>query len=194
MKTYDLKKEWPLILVTLAPIIYLMSIWSQLPLKVPMHWNAQGEIDRYGSRKELLILSIALPIFMYVLMFIIPLIDPKKKINERTKVIVLVSPNNPTGARQSGSFSRPTGQRQSGSFERRPNQGGGGYRGSHGGWLVLPVPQHAGGGTGVPAGRADHCRNRIPSRGGSHHRALQGLVARPVFHYRRRRNTVPGAH
>jgi len=85
MKTYDIKKEWPLILVTLAPIIYLMSIWSQLPLKVPMHWNAQGEIDRYGSRKELLILSIVLPIFMYVLMFIIPLIDPKKKINERTK-------------------------------------------------------------------------------------------------------------
>jgi hypothetical protein len=39
-------------------IIYLFVAWGSLPDKVPGHYNAAGEIDRMGSRYELLITPI----------------------------------------------------------------------------------------------------------------------------------------
>ena len=51
-----LKKELPLIVIVLLPFIYLAYIWNQLPEKVPMHWNINGEIDRYGDKMELILI------------------------------------------------------------------------------------------------------------------------------------------
>ncbi|MHC0036224.1 DUF1648 domain-containing protein [Pseudoneobacillus sp. C159] len=39
-------------------IIFLISVWSSLPDKVPGHYNALGEVDRWGSKWELIILPI----------------------------------------------------------------------------------------------------------------------------------------
>lgn len=39
-------------------IIYLIVAWSSFPDKVPGHYNAAGEIDRMGSKYELLITPI----------------------------------------------------------------------------------------------------------------------------------------
>lgn len=80
MKT-SLRKELPLILVVLAPFVYLAYIWGELPETVPLHWNIKGEVDRYGSKMELLLLPFLLPTLVYVLFLIIPKIDPKKKID-----------------------------------------------------------------------------------------------------------------
>ena len=40
--------------IVLLPFIYLAYIWNQLPEKVPLHWNLQGEVDRYGDKTELI--------------------------------------------------------------------------------------------------------------------------------------------
>lgn len=79
MKTKILK-ELAIILMTLAPLIYLLIIWKSLPEQVPMHYDLHGNIDDYGSKNALLAISIAIPAFVYVLFTIIPLIDPKGKI------------------------------------------------------------------------------------------------------------------
>lgn len=59
------------------PFIYLAMIWSSLPEKVPLHWNIRGEIDRWGSKSELILIPVLLPL-TYVIMRLIPVIDPKK--------------------------------------------------------------------------------------------------------------------
>lgn len=53
--------------VYLASIIFLIYIWDTLPNEVPAHFNASGEVDRWGSKYELLILPI-IGLLMAVLM------------------------------------------------------------------------------------------------------------------------------
>lgn len=77
-----LKKEWPLILIILLPFIYLGYLWPHLPDKVPLHWNINGEIDRYGNKAELIIIPILLPLLIYIVFLVIPKIDPKNKLNK----------------------------------------------------------------------------------------------------------------
>ena len=80
MKT-TLKKELPIVIIVLIPFAYLFFIWHSLPDEVPIHWNMHGKTDRYGSKKELLIIPFLLPFLIYVLLLIIPVINPKGKLN-----------------------------------------------------------------------------------------------------------------
>ena len=50
--------------VYFGSIIFLIYIWKNLPEKIPAHYNLSGEIDRWGSKWELLIMPI-LSIFSY---------------------------------------------------------------------------------------------------------------------------------
>lgn len=77
----NLKKELPLIAIVLLPFIYIALIWNKLPEKIPVHWNFEGEIDRYGEKIEILLIPILLPLLIYVIFLVIPKIDPKKKLN-----------------------------------------------------------------------------------------------------------------
>jgi uncharacterized membrane protein len=77
-----LKNELPLIAIVLLPYIYLAVIWSDLPEQVPLHWNIEGEIDRYGNKNEILLIPFLLPIVTYVIFLIVPKIDPKKKLDK----------------------------------------------------------------------------------------------------------------
>jgi uncharacterized membrane protein len=75
-----IKKEIPFIALALMPFLYLAYIWNNLPEKVPMHWNAAGEIDRFGDKKELVLMLIMLIGINYFIFLIIPAIDPKRKL------------------------------------------------------------------------------------------------------------------
>lgn len=77
-----LKNEIPSILVILLPFIYLAYVWNELPEKVPMHWNINGEIDRYGEKMELVLIPILLPLLIYLIFLVIPKIDPKNNLNK----------------------------------------------------------------------------------------------------------------
>ncbi|MEL4457091.1 SdpI family protein [Lutimonas vermicola] len=91
MKT-NLQKELPLIIIVLIPFVYLAYVWNSLPEKVPLHWNMEGEIDRYGEKSELILIPVLLPLLIYVLFTIIPKIDPKRKIkNMGNKYTILKS-------------------------------------------------------------------------------------------------------
>ena len=46
------------LLVLVGTVVFLAGYWKQIPAEVPMHYNAAGEIDRWGARAELLILPI----------------------------------------------------------------------------------------------------------------------------------------
>lgn len=77
---FNLKKELPIVLVVLLPFVYLIYLWNDLPEKVPVHWNANGEIDRWGDKAELLIIPFLLPLLTYLIFLMVPFIDPKDKI------------------------------------------------------------------------------------------------------------------
>ncbi len=77
-----LNNEISLWVIMLLPFAYLMYIWNTLPARVPMHWNIKGEIDRYGSKMELFFLILLMPVFIYLILWFAPKIDPKKKIDQ----------------------------------------------------------------------------------------------------------------
>jgi uncharacterized membrane protein YhdT len=39
-------------------LIYLFLKWNSIPDRIPGHYNAMGEIDRMGSKEELLVLPV----------------------------------------------------------------------------------------------------------------------------------------
>ncbi|MFH4967036.1 SdpI family protein [Gaetbulibacter sp. M240] len=75
-----LKKELPLLLIVAAPLAYLAFVWNSLPETVPLHWNFKGEIDNWGDKSSLIFITCLMTLFMYGLLSVIPLIDPKKKL------------------------------------------------------------------------------------------------------------------
>lgn len=42
----------------IGSIIFLLFIWNSLPAEVPAHYNALGEVDRWGAKWELIILLV----------------------------------------------------------------------------------------------------------------------------------------
>ena len=79
---YNLKKELPFIIIALIPFAYLAYIWTDLPQTLPMHYDIHGNVDRYGKKSELILLTSILSGLGYFLFLIIPNIDPKMKIKE----------------------------------------------------------------------------------------------------------------
>ena len=75
-------KETLLWAFIVLPYIYLGAIWSQLPDQVPTHFNFAGNADDWSGKTSLLFLPAALGAGIYLLMLIIPIIDPKKKIQQ----------------------------------------------------------------------------------------------------------------
>jgi uncharacterized membrane protein len=82
---FEFKKEIPLLTIVALPFVYLFSIWNKLGDKVPLHWNINGEVDGYGSKTELLLIPFLLPVLIYVIFLIVPLIDPKGQIKKMGK-------------------------------------------------------------------------------------------------------------
>jgi len=82
MEKFLKKAIW---LVILAPAAYLAIVWNSLPASIPMHYNLEGNVDRYGSKNELLTMLIiltAINVTLYLLLPNIYRIDPKKYAGE----------------------------------------------------------------------------------------------------------------
>ena len=68
-------------LFIIAPAIYLAIVWNTLPETIAMHFNLKGDIDRYGSKNELItmiIILIAVNAVVYLLLPQVYRIDPKR--------------------------------------------------------------------------------------------------------------------
>lgn len=73
MKREKLIQELILIVVTILPVIYLAVNWNLLPESMPIHFDAQGQPNGYGSR----MVYVWLPLGLYFLMLVLPKIDPR---------------------------------------------------------------------------------------------------------------------
>ncbi|WP_338471422.1 DUF1648 domain-containing protein [Niallia sp. XMNu-256] len=78
---------WDIIGVTIFVVttFFLFYVWNLLPDKVPAHYNAVGEVDRWGSKAELLILpgiGLFMLLFMGVLEKFPEIHNYPKRINE----------------------------------------------------------------------------------------------------------------
>lgn len=65
-----------LIILTLVSAVYF---YNNLPERIATHWNFAGEVDAYGSSKvQTIVLPLAL-VGMYLLLLLLPYLDPKKE-------------------------------------------------------------------------------------------------------------------
>lgn len=68
-------------LFIIAPAVYLAIVWNTLPETIAMHFNLKGDIDRYGSKNELItmiLILITVNAVVYLLLPQVYRIDPKR--------------------------------------------------------------------------------------------------------------------
>jgi uncharacterized membrane protein len=75
-------KEPVLWVFIVLPYVYLSTIWDKLPARVPTHFDFEGKANDWSDKSSLLYLPGALTIGIYLLMLVIPYIDPKKKLQQ----------------------------------------------------------------------------------------------------------------
>lgn len=64
----------------LLPYVYLCFIWNKLPERVPTHFDIEGNANDWSGKPMLFFLPTGLGLIIYLLMYVLPFIDPKKKI------------------------------------------------------------------------------------------------------------------
>lgn len=64
--------------LALTTIITTAIVYSQLPERIPMHWNINWEIDNWGSRNSIWFL-LGLIVALTVLLELLPRLDPRYK-------------------------------------------------------------------------------------------------------------------
>ncbi|HBT46765.1 MAG TPA: hypothetical protein DEA73_02625 [Peptococcaceae bacterium] len=74
-----LAQEWPALLILLMMLLVALMIYPHLPERVPIHWNAAGEVDNYGSRAFGAFMLPLVTVGLYVLMLVLPLVDPRRE-------------------------------------------------------------------------------------------------------------------
>jgi uncharacterized membrane protein len=74
------KTNWRTELALLALIALMFAaalvVWPTAPSEIPVHWNASGEVDRFGGKIEGLLLLPLMALGIYLLMRYLPNIDP----------------------------------------------------------------------------------------------------------------------
>lgn len=67
------------ILIIVAMIVVWVLFYDKMPAQMPTHWNAQGVVDSYGSKRITLIWLPALGICLMLLFHFLPKRDPRKQ-------------------------------------------------------------------------------------------------------------------
>ncbi|MGE5199863.1 MAG: DUF1648 domain-containing protein, partial [Rhodospirillaceae bacterium] len=75
-----MKTNWRIELAMLALIACMFAaalvVWPSAPSEIPVHWNAAGQVDRYGGKFEGLLLLPLMALGIYLLLRFLPNIDP----------------------------------------------------------------------------------------------------------------------
>jgi uncharacterized membrane protein len=78
-----MKLSWRIELVQLTVIAAMFAVaawsWQQVPGRLPVHWNLQGQPDRWGGKFEGLLLMPLIALGLYGLMLVVPLVDPGRR-------------------------------------------------------------------------------------------------------------------
>jgi len=78
-KEFETRRDWPIWLVIGVLVVLGIYFYPQLPERVPIHWNAQGEVDGYGSRFVGAFGLTLTAMGIYVLLLVAPAIEPKRQ-------------------------------------------------------------------------------------------------------------------
>lgn len=70
--------NWMLLFLCIASFAAHLILYPKFPDQVPVHWGIDGEADRYSSKTSVLFLA-AVPLFICILFYLIPMIDPRRK-------------------------------------------------------------------------------------------------------------------
>jgi uncharacterized membrane protein len=71
----DLRTELPQWLIIVGMFVAAIVVWPTVSSRIPVHWNASGQVDGYGGKMEGLLLLPAIAIGIYLLLLFIPRID-----------------------------------------------------------------------------------------------------------------------
>ena len=75
-----MKPTWRGELVQLLPIAAMFVVaalcWSHVPDQIPVHWNWEGKVDRYGSKFTGLVMLPLVALGIYALLLVLPRFDP----------------------------------------------------------------------------------------------------------------------
>lgn len=78
MRTTKIFKELLMGGIVVAPLVYFLYLWNTLPTEIPIHFDAQGNPDNYGSREYIALTLLFISIGTYLFLLYIPRLDPKK--------------------------------------------------------------------------------------------------------------------
>lgn len=74
MKT---KLTWLEVVLLAAPFVALALYWSDLPARVPMHWNIHGEVDGWSTKAPGILLLPLIALGTTALLHALPWFDPR---------------------------------------------------------------------------------------------------------------------
>ncbi len=72
------KTELPQLTLIAAMFVLAAASWSSAPDQIPVHWGLSGEPDRYGGKFEGLLLLPLVALGIYLLLLLLPRIDPRR--------------------------------------------------------------------------------------------------------------------
>jgi len=72
-----LKNEWLQLLILVLPFCAALLLWDSLPDRMPIHWNARGEIDGYAGKAFATLFLPLLNVALAAIFFLVSAIDPK---------------------------------------------------------------------------------------------------------------------
>jgi len=81
MRKHTLLRWTFVLVVTIIPWIYLLSIWNSLPASIPTHFGINGTPDAYGPKNQIFLwpaICTVLSILVYLLLTNIYKLDPKR--------------------------------------------------------------------------------------------------------------------
>ncbi len=75
------KRAWEIVqaVILIGMFIVAAVAWASAPDRIPIHWNAAGEVDGYGGKFMGLLLTPLITVGIYLLLKYIPRIDPARR-------------------------------------------------------------------------------------------------------------------
>ncbi len=70
------RTELPQWVLVVGMFVFAVLSWSVVPERLPAHWNAAGQVNRYGGKFEVLLLLPVMTGGLYLLLRVLPRIDP----------------------------------------------------------------------------------------------------------------------
>lgn len=73
-----MRNKWFGLVCVVGMLLVSGLVYGQLPERVPMHWDINGNVDRFGSRLEAALVLPSVGALIWGLLFVLPRIDPRR--------------------------------------------------------------------------------------------------------------------